>query len=314
MMLTAVQGFKVGHSTNREALTGCTVILCPPKTRASCEVRGSSPGSRELALLAPEKKMDEIHAILLTGGSAFGLAAAVGVVQWLEEHGIGYQTPWAKVPLVPSAVLYDLNVGTSSVRPDAAAGYAACENATNAKAEEGNIGAGTGATVGKWKGIEHCMKGGIGSASTTVGDLVVGCLAAVNAVGDILDAKGRILAGARSPDGKYYGDTEPHKVFKRGKVLERMNTTLAVTVTNAEFSKVDLFRIAQRMHDGFSRAINPAHTSFDGDVSFALSCGSVHADLDLVAEIAASLTADAIRRAVMSAKSTNGIPGLAPIG
>jgi len=310
-MFTAVEGFKVGHYTDLDSMTGCTVILCPPKTRASCEVRGSSPGSRELALLAPEKKMDEVHAILLTGGSAFGLAAADGVVKWLEEHDVGYATPWAKVPVVPSAVIFDLNVGKRDVRPNADAGYQACKNASSLNGEEGNIGAGTGCTVGKWKGLEFCMKGGIGSTATTIGDLVVGCIVAVNAVGDVMDKSGKTLAGACSKEGRFFGDADEHKTFARGKVLEKTNTTLAVIATNAEFNKTDLFRISQRMHDGFARAVNPVHTSFDGDVSFALSWGTVHADLDFVSEVSASITAEAIRRAVTAARSLHGIPGLA---
>lgn len=311
-MFTAVEGFKVGHHTDLESLTGCTVVLCPPKTRASCEIRGSSPGSREIALLAPERKMEEVHAILLTGGSAFGLASADGVTRWLEEHEIGYNTPWAKVPIVPSAVVFDLNVGKSSARPDAAAGYAACKNATSDRTEEGNVGAGTGATVGKWKGLEYCMKGGVGTASTTVGDLVVGTLAVVNAVGDIVDKSGKIIAGSRSMDGRFYGELDPHRIFARGKVLERTNTTLVVAATNAELSKIELFRISQRMHDGMARAVNPVHSSYDGDMTFALSWGNVRTDCDHVAEIAASLTSEAIRRAVLAAKSVQGIPGLSP--
>jgi L-aminopeptidase/D-esterase-like protein len=310
-MFTAVEGFKVGQYTDNNSLTGCTVILCPPKTRASCEVRGSSPGSRELALLAPEKKMDEIHAVLLTGGSAFGLAAADGVMKWLVEHDIGYPTPWAKVPVVPSAVVFDLNVGKSEVRPDAEAGYQACRNASSANVDEGNVGAGTGTTVGKWRGLEFCMKGGIGSTSTMVGDLVVGCLVVVNAVGDVVNESGKIIAGARSHEGHFFGETDRYRTFVRGKVFEKTNTTLAVVATNAEFNKTELYRISQRMHDGFARAITPVHTSFDGDVSFALSWGSVQADLDFVSEIAASITAEAIRRAVIAAKSLHGIPGLA---
>lgn len=310
-MLTSVPGFKVGHFTNNEAMTGCTVILCPPKTCASCEVRGNSPGSRELALLAPEKSMQEVHAVLLTGGSAFGLAAADGVVKWLEEHGTGYQTPWAKVPIVPAAVVFDLNVGSSSIRPEAAAGYAACEHATSGSIEEGNAGAGTGTTVGKWKGADYWMKGGVGTASISVSDLIIGCLAVVNAVGDIIDANGKVLAGARLKDGTFIGDDDRFRPLARGKVLQQANTTLAVVATNANFTKLQLHRIAQRMHDGFARAIVPAHTSFDGDVAFALSNGNVDADLDLVAEMAAQVTAEAIRRAVKAAKSVKGVPGLA---
>jgi L-aminopeptidase/D-esterase-like protein len=310
-MITSVPGFKVGHYTDLVNLTGCTVILCPPKTRASCEVRGASPGSRELALLDPDKRMQEVHAILLTGGSAFGLGAADGVMKWLEEHDVGYQTPWAKVPIVPAVVAFDLNVGSSKVRPDLHAGYKACEQATSGKIQEGAVGAGTGTTVGKWNGPEYWMKGGVGTASTTLGDLVVGVLAVVNSVGDVYGPEGTIIAGARNPDGGFYGDTEPFRVFARGKVLEKTNTTLVVAATNASLSKVELYRIAQRTHDGMARAIKPAHTSYDGDASFVCSWGNVAADLDLVAEICADLTAESIRRAVRTAKTVAGIPGLA---
>ena len=309
-MLTAVPGFKVGHFTETKAMTGCTVILCPPNTRASCEVRGNSPGSRELALLAPEKSAQEIHAVLLTGGSAFGLAAADGVMRWLEEHNIGYPTPWARVPIVPTAVVFDLNAGSSTVRPDALSGYRACETAFSGPFDEGNIGAGTGTTVGKWKGTEFWMKGGLGSVSVEQSGLIVGALAVVNAVGDIIAENGTILAGARRPDGQFLGATEPYRPLARGKVLEQSNTTLVVVATNAKLSKLELHRVSQRMHDGMARAVVPVHTSYDGDVSFALACGDMKADLDLVSEIASQLTAEAIRRAVKAAKTTAGIPGL----
>lgn len=309
-MLTAVPGIRVGHFTDSKAMTGCTVIVCPPKTKASCEVRGNSPGSRELALLAPEKSVQEIHAILFTGGSAFGLSAADGVMRWMEEHGIGYATPWAKVPLVPTAVVFDLNLGSNLVRPDSLSGYQACDAASADEIEEGNVGAGTGTTVGKWKGFEYCMKGGVGSASTRIADLIVGALAVVNSVGDVVNVDGTVLAGARKPGGGFFGTTEIHRPLSRGKVLEESNTTLVAVATNARFSKLELFRISQRMHDGMARAIVPVHTSFDGDVSFALSCGHITADLDLVSELAAQATAEAIRRAVKSARTVMGIPGL----
>lgn len=310
-MLTDVPGIKVGHFTDTKALTGTTVILCPPKTRASCEVRGNSPGSRELALLAPEKSAQEIHAVVLTGGSAFGLSAADGVMRWLEEHGIGYSTPWARVPIVPTAVVFDLNVGSSSIRPDSLSGYRACEVASEVHFEEGNVGAGTGATVGKWRGFESWMKGGVGTASAKVGELIVGAIAVVNAVGDVIDANGSVLAGSRAPDGRFYGEAEGYRPLARGKVLEESNTTLVLIATNARFSKLELFRISQRMHDGMSRAIVPVHTSYDGDVTFALSCGELSAELDFVSELAAQMTAEAIRRGVKSAKSVKTIPGLA---
>lgn len=310
-MFSLLPGFSVGHYTDAEALTGCTVILCPPQTRASCEVRGASPGSRELALLSPDKRMDEIHALLLTGGSAFGLGAADGVMRWLREQDRGYHTPWVKVPIVPAAVVFDLNIGSNSVWPDARAGYQACLNAAPTGIQEGNVGAGTGATVGKWKGMEFRMKGGVGVSYRQLGDLVVAALAVVNAVGDVVDEQGNVLAGARGTDGKFLGKEDPHRQFARGKVLENTNTTLVAVVTNADLSKVELHRVAQRMHDGMARAIVPSHTSYDGDATFALSHGALKVDFDLVAELSAAVTADSIRRAVRAAKSIQGTPGLA---
>ena len=310
-MLTNVPGFRVGHWTDRAAATGCTVILCPPKTRASCEVRGNSPGSRELALLAPEKSMQEVHAILLTGGSALGLASADGVMRWLLAHGIGYQTPWARIPIVPAAVVFDLNVGSSLHWPDADSGYAACENAAGGPLEEGCVGAGTGTTVGKWNGIETAMKGGLGSASVRLGDLVVGALVIANAVGDVTARDGTVMAGARDATGKFLAHEGRVRTFARAKVLDQANTTLAVVATNAALDKLQLFKIAQRMHDGFARSVVPVHTSYDGDVSFALSSGELTADFEVVAELAAEMTAESIRRAVLKATSLGGIPGLA---
>ncbi len=307
--ITAIPGFRVGHYTDTVNMTGCTVILCPPGTRASGEVRGNSPGSRELALLAPEKSMQEVHAVLLTGGSAFGLAAADGVVQWLAKNDIGYQTPWVKVPIVPAAVVFDLNVGSSDVRPGPEEGRKACEAATTGPVEEGNVGAGTGATVGKWAGQKTWMKGGIGSASRSVGALQVGVLAVVNAVGDILDEEGSILAGARNAKG-FLAANDPIRTFARGKVLASSNTTLAVMATNAQLTKLELYKICQRMHDGFARSIVPVHTSYDGDVSFALSNGTVSADLDLVAELSAHLLAQSVRNAARAARSIPGVPAL----
>jgi L-aminopeptidase/D-esterase-like protein len=254
--------------------------------------------------------MQEVHAVLLTGGSAFGLAAADGVVQWLREHDIGYQTPWAKVPIVPAAVVFDLNVGRPDVWPDSSSGYKACQNASSGSVEEGNAGAGVGATVGKWKGMEFCSKGGVGTASVAEGDLVVGALAVVNAVGDVIGPDGRILAGARGDGGSFLGERGV-RMFARGNVLEKSNTTLAVVATNAQLSKLELFKVCERMHDGFARSVCPVHTSYDGDVTFAFSWGSATSDLDLVAELAASVTAEAIRRGVQKAETVGRIPGLA---
>ncbi len=308
--ITSVPGFKVGHYTDPVNMTGCTVVLCPPKTCGSGEARGNSPGSRETALLAPEKSMQEIHAILLTGGSAFGLAAADGVMQWLSDHDIGYQTPWVKVPIVPAAVVFDLNVGNSAVRPGPAEGRKACEAASTDAVEEGSVGAGTGATVGKWAGQETWMKGGVGSAAMTTGSLNVGALVVVNAVGDIIDENRSILAGARKKEGPFLAESDPVRRFARGKLLESSNTTLAVVATNASLTKLQLFKVSQRVHDGLARSIVPVHTSYDGDMSFALSHGTVSADIDMVSEIAAELVAQAVRRAVRAAKSVSGVPGL----
>jgi L-aminopeptidase/D-esterase-like protein len=296
-MITDVPGILVGHYTDRAALTGCTVVLCPPKTRASCEVRGSAPGSRELALLAPEKQMQEIHAILLTGGSAYGLGAASGVMKFLAEHNVGYQTPWALVPIVPSAVIFDLNVGDAKKFPTQENAYEACAHAT-AKVEQGNVGAGTGATVGKWHGLESAMTGGVGTFSVKIGEAIVGALAVVNAVGDIVGRSGDILVGAQH-EGKFFGDDKRLASLQNESMLLRnINTTLVVVAANVRLSKVDCFRVAQRAHDGMARAIVPSHTTFDGDMAFALSAGTISAPIDLVAEMGAEATAEAIRAAV----------------
>ncbi len=309
-MITDVPGILVGHYTDEKAVTGCTVVLCPPKTTASCDVRGSASGSRELALLAPDKQMQEVHAILLTGGSAFGLGATNGVMQYLAEHNIGYQTPWALVPIVPSAVIFDLNVGASKTFPLPEDAYAACMNASSTFAV-GNVGAGTGATVGKWNGLQSAMKGGVGSASLKNGEVIVGAIAVVNAVGDVVNRDGTILAGAQE-NGKFLGENGRLQSFRNDRNLSRnTNTTLVVVATNVRFSKVDVNRVAQRAHDGMARAIVPSHTTFDGDTTFALSAGNVSAPIDLVAEMGTEVTAEAIRSAVKHARTTAGVRGLA---
>jgi L-aminopeptidase/D-esterase-like protein len=301
-------GFSIGHWTDQQALTGCTVILCPSKTVGGCDVRGSSPGSRELALLATDKTMQEVHAVLLTGGSAFGLAAADGVMKYLEEHNIGYQTPWVKVPIVPGAVIFDLNIGSKSLRPVAESGYKACMAAQHDEVAEGNIGVGTGATVGKWGGIGTRMKGGVGMASLSHDQLIVAAIAVVNAVGDVVDERGTVLAGARDRDGKWLSEQDPHRRFVRAAIPLLSNTTLVAIITNAKLTKVEVNRLAQRGHDGMARAIKPAHTSYDGDVVFGLASGEVDAEFDLVAEMGADATAQAIRRGVQMAKSVEGVP------
>jgi L-aminopeptidase/D-esterase-like protein len=308
-MITDVPGFLVGQYTDAVNITGCTVVLCPPNTVASCDVRGSSPGSRELANLAPDKQMQEVHAVLLSGGSAFGLGAANGVMTFLAEKNIGYKTPWVTVPIVPSAIIFDLNLGSSSVYPTPESAYAACQQAGTA-VEQGSVGAGTGAVVGKWNGFETAMKGGVGTSSVRSGSLIVGALAVVNAVGDIINRDGTTLAGARA-EGKFFDTQGRLEHFRNDRLLTRnTNTTLVVVASNARLSKVDTNRVAQRVHDGMARAIQPCHTTFDGDVSFALSSGDVIAPVDVVAELAADAAAEAIRNAVRFAKGRGGVKGL----
>ena len=225
-------GFKIGHYTNKEALTGCTVILCPPNTVGSCFVSGNAPGSRELELLSPHMTVSEVHAVVLTGGSAFGLASADGVMRFLEENGIGYQTPWAKVPIVPTAVVYDLNVGDPKIRPTSEDGYKACLNA-NVNFETGLVGAGTGTTVGKWAGFEYRMNGGFGFSIIQMDDLIVSAVAVVNSVGDIVDENGRIIAGARK-DGKFIAEDKKFRFALQRKIQFGTITTLVCVMTNAK--------------------------------------------------------------------------------
>ncbi|MGA7160679.1 MAG: P1 family peptidase [Bacteroidota bacterium] len=300
-MITDVPGILVGHYTNAIALTGCTVVLCPQRTVASCDVRGSAPGSRELALLAPDKQTQEIHAVLLTGGSAFGLGAANGVMKFLVEKGIGYKTPWALVPIVPSAVIFDLNVGDAKVFPTQNDAYQSCKSAS-ATVEEGNVGAGTGATVGKWHGLDYAMTGGIGTFSLKMGGVIVGALAVVNAVGDVVGQDGNILAGAQQ-GGNFFGSESRLNTLQDENLITRnINTTLVIVATNVRLSKVDCHRVAQRAHDGMARAIVPSHTTFDGDTTIALSAGEISAPIDLVAEMGAVATAESIRSAVKHPK------------
>ncbi|MBI4454681.1 MAG: P1 family peptidase [Acidobacteria bacterium] len=311
--LTDVEGLKVGHFTDQRRPTGCTVVLAEKGAVAGVDVRGSAPGTRETDLLNPIHSVQQIYAVLLAGGSAFGLEASAGVMQYLEEKGVGFETEVAKVPIVPAAILFDLGVGNPKIRPDKASGYAACRNASAGSVKEGNVGAGAGATVGKLLGIGRAMKAGLGTASIQVGDLVIAALAAVNAAGDIYDSKtGKIVAGARTADGKKLANTiETMKstpvdwAGKKsaagiggqttipnsragsggtatvrewwGQILPTTieSTTLGIVATNAAFDKAAMTKIAQMAHDGYARAINPVHTPQDGDTIFALSTGII---------------------------------------
>ena len=307
--LTSIDGIRVGHDTLEG--TGCTVVLAGAGAIAGVDVRGSSPGTRETDLLKPVNTVDRVQAILLAGGSVFGLEAATGVVQYLEEKGLGYKTRHAPVPIVPAAILYDLGIGDPRIRPDQASGYRACSRASAGPVEEGNVGAGTGATVGKIFGMERAMKAGIGSSSVKVGDLTVAALAAVNAVGDIVDPhSGKLVAGARTPDGRSLINTM--REILDGNVASRagrlQNTTLAVVATNARLDKTELTKVAQMSHDGFARAINPVHTPSDGDTVFSLAAGTVEARLGLVGALAAEVTSRAIVRAALKARGIEGLP------
>jgi len=255
--------------------------------------------------------MQEVHAVLLTGGSAFGLAAADGVMRYLEEHSVGYQTPWVKVPIVPAAVIFDLSIGASDHRPTSESGYMVCKASSTEVLAEGNVGAGTGATVGKWGGIETRMKGGVGLADLKQGNVHVVAVAVVNAVGDVLSETGGIIAGARTGGGMWMADRDVFRTFSTARVTPLTNTTLAAIMTNARLTKVEVNRMAQRGHDGMARAIKPVHTSYDGDVVFSLASGRVDAHFDLVAEMGAEAVAQAIRSGVKNASSVEGAPGIA---
>jgi L-aminopeptidase/D-esterase-like protein len=298
-VITDVPGIRVGHVTDRAALTGCTVILCPPATVGSVEVRGGAPGTRETDGLRLGTVGREVHAVLLTGGSAFGLAAAGGVQRWLEERGIGFPAGPARVPIVPAAVLFDLGVGDASVRPGPREGYAACEAASDGPVPEGSVGAGTGATVAKLPDPEMGMKGGVGSASERRGALVVGAIAAVNALGAIVDDDGTPIAENR-------GDPDAEPV-----IWTYTNTTLVCVATNARLTKEHVARVAQAAQQGVSAAVRPAHTLWDGDTAFALATGEVEAHLLHVEELAARATAEAIRRGVRAAEGLGGVPATA---
>ncbi len=308
--LTDIEGLKVGHFTETRRPTGCTVVLAENGAVAGVDVRGSAPGTRETDLLNPVHTVQRVHAVLLTGGSAFGLDAASGVVQYLEEKGIGFDAGVARVPIVPAAVLFDLGLGDSSIRPDRSAGYAACRSASAGPVSEGNVGAGAGATVGKLLGRGRAMKGGVGTCCLSAGTLKVAALVAVNAMGDVVDPRtGQIVAGARTADGRSLADSvrSLQKLPSKGSGGDVLNTTIGVVATNADFDKAGMTKVAQMAHDGLARAIHPAHTPMDGDTLFALSTGVIkEASLSLTGTLAAEAVARAIVRAALQAK---GIPG-----
>jgi L-aminopeptidase/D-esterase-like protein len=324
--ITDVPTICVGHAQDAEALTGCTVILCEGGAVGGVDQRGGAPGTRELDLLRPMHLVNEVHAILLAGGSAFGLDAASGVMRYLEEKGIGFDTRIARVPIVPAAILYDLGIGSSKIRPDAAMGYLACQNASNQPPAEGNVGAGTGATIGKILGPKQAMKSGIGTASLKAGGgVIVGAIAAVNSFGDVIDpSSGQIIAGARSADigplrigtPGYFADTIEVMKSMIGRTILKFaaeSTVIGVVATNARLDKEAANKVAQMAHNGIARTIRPAHTMFDGDTVFALSTGKRTADTSAVGAFAAEALAQAVVRAVQSARSVSDLPALADL-
>jgi L-aminopeptidase/D-esterase-like protein len=322
--ITDIPGIRIGHAQDHQALTGCTVILCQAGAVGGVDQRGGAPGTRETDLLRPMHLVQRVHAVVLAGGSAFGLDAASGVMRYLEEQDTGFDTRVARVPIVPAAILFDLAIGNAKIRPDAAMGYLACLNASAERPAEGNVGAGTGATVGKILGMGQAMKAGIGTASMEIGTgVVVGAIVAVNAFGDVIDpATGQILAGARSADlgplrigaPGYFADTLQVMQTLVGRTSmgfsTREHTVIGVVATNARLTKEEANRVAQMAHDGLARTIRPAHTMLDGDTIFALATGKRRANANIVGAFAAQVTAQAILRAVRYARPVAGLPAL----
>ena len=299
--ITDIAGLKVGHHTDTRRPTGCTVVLCEAGVTCGVDVRGAAPGTRETDLLMPGNLVDKVHALLLAGGSAFGLDAASGVMRWLDEHGHGFAIGPARVPIVPAAVLFDLWLGDARVRPDAQAGFAACEAASTQAPAQGNVGAGAGATVGKMFGIAHAMKGGIGTASLAVDGVRIAALVAVNAAGDVIDpSTARVVAGSRQPDGR-----TPRRITQalaRGvmppSIVAGANTTIGIVATDAVLDKSQCARLATMSHDGLARCIDPVHTPTDGDTMFALATGAVARALPL--SVLGALAAEVTQRAVLN--------------
>lgn len=318
--ITDVPGVMVGHAHDAEALTGVTVVLTVEGAVGGVDVRGGAPGTRETDLLAPENSVQEVHAVALCGGSAMGLAAATGVVQWLREQGVGFDVGITRVPIVPAAVIFDLQIGSHERFPDAAMGYAACK-AAGPHVAEGCVGAGTGATVGKVLGPQGAMKCGVGTWSEMLADgTVVGALAVVNAFGDVWREHGELLAGVRGPDGRMLDAT---RVLRDGQVQaalsarrgEHRNTTIAVVATDARLTKAEATRLAQMAQDGLARTIRPVHTPFDGDTVFALATGRRPGPhLAALGSIAADTLARAVERAALTATAMGGLPAASDLG
>ena len=307
--ITDIEGFRIGQTENKEAGTGCTVIISENGCAAGVDVRGGGPASRECELLRPFSAAQVIHALVLGGGSTFGLDASGGVLKYLEEKKIGYDMGVTHIPQVCQSDIFDLTVGDLMVRPDKEMGYEACVNSEKGNYKDGNYGAGCGATVGKWLGMDYCMKTGIGSAAVSLGDIKLGAIVAVNAIGDIYDPEsGKMIAGLLSEDKKSFRNTE-ELMYEAAEIKDTGfagNTTIGAILTNAAFDKIQLSKIASMTHNGYARCIRPVHTSLDGDTIYALSTGTVQADMDLIGTLSAKVMSMAIVKAVKSAEGAYG--------
>lgn len=316
--INEIENIKIGNAENKEAGTGCTVIICEKGAVAGLDVRGGGPASRESELLKPTAASGFINAVLLSGGSAFGLDAAGGVMEYLEERNIGFDVGITKVPLVAQSCIFDLTVGDMKVRPDKAMAYEACVNSESNNPSMGNVGAGTGATVGKLGGMATAMKGGLGSYAVQMGDLKVGAIVAVNACGDIYDYDTHeLIAGLLTPDLKNFANTEQVIYYMCETAMvagegglenkEMQNTTIGVIITNGKFTKAQMNKIATMAHNGYARTINPVHTSMDGDSIYAMSVGEVTADMDMVGTLAANVMGHAVCDAIRKAEDAYGV-------
>mgnify|MGYP006277236081 FL=1 len=311
--INEIEELKIGHAHHKKGVTGCSVFLFEKGAVAGVDIRGGAPGTRETALLKPDKMVDQIHAIMLAGGSAFGLDAASGAVKYLEENGIGFKTKAARVPIVSSSVLYDLEIGNSEIRPDFDMGYQACLNASKDDFPNGNIGAGMGATIGKIAGAEQMMKGGLGTAAYKIGDLKIGAAVAVNSLGDIINPEnGEIIAGALNKDKNSFLNTEKlfYENYKKNNNIFGTNTSLGIVITNAKLNKVEANKIATKAHNGYALTMSPAHTDFDGDTIFVASTAKIDADINTLNLLAVKVIKEAVLNAIKSALTIDGVISL----
>lgn len=314
--ITDIPGIKVGNAENLEAATGCTVIICEKGAVTGVDVRGGAPGTRETDLLNPMNLVDKVHAVMLAGGSAFGLDASSGVMEYLESRDIGFDVGVTKVPIVTAAVLFDLNVGNYKIRPDKKMGYEACVNAEKDIFAEGNRGAGTGASLGKILSMERAMKGGLGSSCIKIGELYVGAVVAVNCLGDVVDPRsGRIIAGALSEDGKAFLDSEKFIINNciKNKNVFTGNTTIGAVITNGILNKAQANKVASMAHNGYARTIRPSHTMFDGDTIFAMATGDVEVDVTALGTMAAKVIEQAVLNGIKNASGAYGLKSASEI-